>query len=339
MQTRRVLCSVRCRRLAALVGILLVGSLLASVVLAWSEPASVGVVARQNSQPGPRTWSQETVRIEFFYNGGDPVGASAAADSFASLLSDETGLDVEAAIASCEALVVDHLGAGHADVAPLSSLAYVHGHEMYGIEARLVTGRYGGFYNRGQIVVPAACGYTEIEDLRGTHFTAPNIGSHSGYMAPHILISDTTGMTLDTFFSEVTFAGGHDRVIEAVYDGEADCGATYDDARDMVIGQYPDVYDVVTVLAYTANIPHDPWAFRAGLDGMVAQTVANGIVTLVQTPEGGDALETILGYRPSDIGTTVDGAYDIIQVMVAEFGLEMGTCEYIYLPLVLNDYN
>jgi len=339
MQTRRVLCSVRCRRLAALVSILLVGSLLASVVLAWSEPAPVGVVAWPNSPPGPRTWSQETVRIEFFYNGGDPAGASAAAASFASLLSDETGLDVEAVIASCEAMVVEHLGAGNTDVAPLSSVAYAYGHEMYGIEARLVNGQYGGFYNRGQIVVPAARGYTEIEDLRGTHFAAPSIGSRSGYMAPHMLISDTTGMTPDTFFGEVTFAGGHDRVIEAIYNGEADCGATYDDARDMVIGQYPDVYDVVTVLAHTENLPLDPWAFRADFNGMVAQTVANGIVAVGQTPEGGDALETIFGYRPSDIGSTQDGAYDFIRAIVAEFGLEMDTCKYIYLPLVLNSHN
>ena len=234
--------------------------------------------------------------IEFYYNGEDPVSASIAAIEFASLLSQETGLNIQASIDACEASIVGHLGAGDADLAPLSHVAYIHGHETYNIEARLVNGRFGQDYFRSQINVPASGGFTDIWDLQNTRFVAPDPDSTSGYMVPYLLISETTGMTPTTFFSEVEFVGSHDQVIRDVYHGTADCGATFDDARDGVAGELPDVYDVVEVLTYSENIPNSPWAFRSGLDETVAQTLSDGIITVAGTPEGESALETIFEY-------------------------------------------
>jgi phosphonate transport system substrate-binding protein len=329
---------VRSSRVLALVSSGVLALLLVCLVLVGSRQASAQVPTPQvPSQPrlGPL---QSAIKIEFRYSGGDPTGASSAADQFAALLAEETGLAVSADIQVCEATVVEHLGTGQAHVAPLRGVAYVLGHDRYGIEAELVNELRGASAYRGQINVAAAGGYTDVLDLQGTRFASTDPGSASGYMLPYLLISETAGLTPTAFFSEVSFVGSHSQVIRDIYEGNADCGATYEDARSSVAGQYPDVLDVVSVLTYTRYLPNDPWAFYQGLDAAVVLTLTNGIVAVAATPEGESALETVLSTDLTGIATTQDSAYDIVRDLVAAFGLQLDPCYTAYLPTVFVDY-
>ncbi len=318
-------------------GTVIVPLLLVSLLLVWTAHASYEIHTNAGSSTQIDVYSQETFNLEFYYTGDNPINASIAAIAFASLLSQESGLDIQASIHSCEASIVEHLGAGDADLAPLSAIAYVHGHEAYDMEARLVTGRFGLEYFRSQINVPAAAGFTDIWDLQNTRFVMPVPSSTSGYMVPYLMISETTGMTPTTFFSEVEFVGSHDQVIRDVYHGTADCGASYDDARVTLAGELPDVFTVVDVLTYSENIPNSPWAFRSGLDETVVQTLSDGIIAVSGTPEGASALETLFGYVPSSIGVTQDTAYDIWRDLAATFGLRMADCYAVYMPVLLRN--
>jgi phosphonate transport system substrate-binding protein len=322
----------RSSRVLVLVSSGVLALLLICLVMVGSRQASAQMPTPQGpSQPylGPL---QPAIKIEFPYSGGDPAGASAAADQFAALLAEETGLAVSADIQVCEATVVEHLGTGQAHVAPLRGVAYVLGHGRYGIEAKLVNEVRGASAYRGQINVAAAGGYTDVLNLQGTRFASTDPGSASGYMLPYLLISETTGMTPTAFFSDVSFVGSHSQVIRDIYEGNADCGATYEDARGAVEGQYPDVFDVVSVLTYTRYLPNDPWAFYQGLDPAVVLTLTNGIVAVFSTPEGENALETVLGTDLSGIATTQDSAYDIVRDLVAAFGLQLQPCYAAYMP-------
>ncbi len=297
---------------------------------------------RPQAQPDVLTQSderlaQDTVRIEFVYSGNDPAAASQAAEEFADLLSQETGLGVQASIFPCEEGVVEHLGSGSVDLAPLSSVAYVLGHDSYGIEARLVVERYGGSaYYRGQINVQASGNYTDIWGLQGKRFVSSIPDSWSSYYAPYILISQTTGMTPAAFFGEVAFVGSQSQVIRDVYTGTAACGGSYEDARYAVKGEYPDVLNVVHVLTYTEPIYHEPWAFRQSLDASVVLTLTNGTITIAETTEGNAALDTLMGGDVQAITVTQDSAYDITRDIVAELGLQMEAC-HCYLPVVLKN--
>jgi phosphonate transport system substrate-binding protein len=275
---------------------------------------------------------QPAIKIEFRYSGDDPAGASAAADRFADLLAQETGLVVSAGTHVCEATIVEHLGTGKAHVAPLRGVAYVLGHDTYGIEAKLVNETRGASAYRGQINVAAAGATTDVLDLQGRRFASTDPGSASGYMLPYLLISETTGLTPTAFFSDVSFVGSHSQVIRDIYEGNADCGATYEDARGSVVGEYPDVFDVVSVLTYTRYLPNDPWAFYQGLDPAVVLTLTNGIAAVFGTPEGENALETVLGNDLSGIGTIQDSAYGIVRDLVAAFGLQLEPCYAVFLP-------
>ena len=283
--------------------------------------------------------AQDPVKIAFVYRGGGFANVSDAAQDFADLLSIETGIQIEASVYHCEKTILDHMGAGLIDLAHLSSVAYVIGHDLYGIEAQLATNRFGYPYYRSQINVPAAAGYTDIMDLQNKRFAFANEASTSGYMVPYLLIRDLTGMSPEDFFSEIYFAGDHPSVIIDVYEGNADGGASYWDARDAVESTYPDVKTVVSVLAYSDDIPNGPWAFRSGLDPTTVQTLSDGIIAVANTVEGDTAIETI--FNSSFIGgfeAVDDSSYDFLREVVEYFALVnlvLETCFEIYLPVVL----
>jgi phosphonate transport system substrate-binding protein len=296
--------------------------------------ASAQIAIKGASSKIPLRSASPTINIEFNYSGDDPEGADTAADQFANLLSQETGLDIHATIQSCENFIVDNLGAGQVDLAPLSSIAYVLGHEKFGIEAELVNGVSGVYAYRGQINVQTSRGYTHIWDLQGKQFTSTSPESLTGFMLPYLLISETTGMTPTNFFGEVNFVGSNAQVIKDVYTGTTDSGSTYEDARASVASDYPDVFDVVSVLTYTEYMPQNPWAFRQGLDENQVLTLTNGIITVAGTPDGENALEKIFGFDLTGIKTIQDHDYDIVRDLIKVFGLRLKPCNPCYLPVV-----
>jgi phosphonate transport system substrate-binding protein len=308
--------------LASALGVIVV---LVSAFLVWRAQASDSVSSQDFSTPA-------AINLEFYYSGSSLPDAISAANLFADLLSQETGLTIQASISSCESDVVEHLGTGQADVATMGIYAYAIGNNDYGIQAKLVNERFGRPYFRSQINVPAAKGYTDIMDLQNTKFASPNPNSTSGYYVPYMMILNATGKTPSEFFSEVSFVGSHNQVIRDVYNGESDCGSTFEDARATVVGEYPDVNSVVEVLAYSDPIPNDPWAFRSGLDETLIQKLSNGIIAVASTPQGEAALNTILTSQGVEL--IQDSAYDIIRDIVSEFGIELVPCIKNYIPLI-----
>jgi len=285
---------------------------------------------------GPATsLARQTIRVQFPLFGADPTEAAAAADQFALLLSQETGLDVRASVFPCLQGVVEHLATGRTDLAPLTQFEYIFGHDTYGIEALLVNLQYDAPDYRSQINVSAGRGYADIWDLQGTRFASPDPASTSSYLLPYLLILETTGMTLTEFFSEVLFTGSHKQVIRDVYAGTADCGATWEDARSAVVDDHPDVYDVVTVLTYTDFMPNHPWAIRSGLNQSLVQTLSDGVISVARTAAGQSALEPFFGPYLTGIATTTDDTYDVVRRFADALDEQPQPCPRIYLPVVL----
>jgi phosphonate transport system substrate-binding protein len=305
----------------------------ASLIFVWRAEASKPTLIHQDSLTGYPELAAETIQIEFLYNGDNYPSALNAAGDFAALLSTETGLTIQATLERCEADVIEDLGTGQVDLATMSSFGYVHGTDLYpGMQAKLVNLRVGQGYYRSQLNVQKK--YTDISQLENKRFAMSDPGSTSGQYVPYLMIKNLTGKTPSEYFSETYFAGGHSQVIRDVYNGVTDCGATFQDARNMVAGEYPDVNDVVSVLMVSDPIPNEPWAFRPGFDETQAQKIANDIITVAGTPQGQAALTTIYGFNFEGVETTQDSAYDIAREIVSEFGLELLPCIYTYLPVV-----
>ncbi len=104
----------------------------------------------------------------------------------------------------------------------IPALAYVLANERCGVQVGNVAVRNGLSWDAAQIVVRVDSGIEFLEDLEGKTWAASSIASTSGFLYPVALLS-----SLGIEPGEIIDAGGHDRAMVAVYDGEADFATGY----------------------------------------------------------------------------------------------------------------
>ena len=136
-------------------------------------------------------------------------------------------------------------------------------------------------------------GLNKLADLKGKKFAYGDPVSTSGAIYPKHLIR-TSGYNPDTFFSNVIYAGAHDRVVMAVYNKQVDAGAIYgqpgDDARNRVLTALPDVMSKTKVIAQSVPIPNDTVSVRKDLPVAITKKVIDGLIAISKSKDGGKVL-------------------------------------------------
>ncbi len=208
------------------------------------------------------------------------------------MLGTSLGVPVEAVVASSYAATIVAMCTGRADIAFLSPFAYVLAHEKCGVEVAGVSIRSGRPYYRGQILVRADSGITKLEELRGKRFAFVDPASTSGYLFPTALLK-RLGYDPDHFFSQTFFAGTHPNVVLAIYRGQVDGGATFEDVRTSVQQQFPDVMQKVKPILYTSPIPQDTWSVNPKLPAELKRKIRDRLVRIAETAPGQEALRNL----------------------------------------------
>lgn len=221
--------------------------------------------------------------------------------------------------------VVEAFGSNRADVASLNTYGYMLAHKKYGTEAILTVIRAGAAIYQSQILVRARdTSIRRLEDLNGKRFAFVDPTSASGFLVPSKLLKDRHVKPAQTVFGQ-----RHDNVISMIYQGQVDAGATYyspplngklQDARMLVLAQYPNVEKDIRILELTDPIPNDPIVVRKDLPPDMKRLIAQSMVNYVKTEEGRTALEKtfgVTGFQP-----TTDQAYDAARKMFEELSQE-----------------
>lgn len=238
----------------------------------------------------------QTALVLAFVPSLDATKVLADGSILARMLEVATGYRVRAEVPTSYAATIEAMCAGRVDVGFLATFAYVLAHQRCGIDAQLVSVRQKKPFYVSQILYRADLNVKTLNDLRGKRFAFVDPGSASGYLFPAALLK-RNGIDPDRFFSQVIFAGGHDKVVLAIYTGSVDAGATFGDpdnpvfeARDRVVRQYPDVREKVKVLLYTEPIPNDTVSFRPGLPEEVKEKVTKAMFRIAETPPGRETI-------------------------------------------------
>lgn len=205
------------------------------------------------------------------------------------MLSVSLGIPVETVVATSYTAAIEAMCAGRADVGALNPFGYVLAHAKCGVEVAAISVRFQLPYYRAQINVRADANINRIEDLRGKRFAFVDAASTSGFLFPAAMLKKG-GFDPDRFFSQTIFAGSHPNVILAIYRGQVDGGATFDDARTTVQRQFPDVLQKVKVIAYTNPIPNDTWSLNPKLPSALKARIKDRLLRIAATPEGKEAL-------------------------------------------------
>lgn len=218
--------------------------------------------------------------------------------------------------------VVEAFGSKRADVAILNTFGYILAHDKYGAEAHLKFVNRGRDEYWGQIIARAD-GPKTVKNLHGKKFAFVDPASTSGYLLPQRLFKQE-GVEI----KEHIFAGRHDAVVTAVYQGKVDAGATFytqpdddgsiKDARMLVKTQFPDVYDKVKILKLTGPIPNDPILMRKDVPKELKKKICDSLVRYIHTAEGKDTMYKL--YHVTDFKVATDKDYDQVRGYLKDLG-------------------
>jgi phosphonate transport system substrate-binding protein len=140
--------------------------------------------------------------------------------------------------------VIQGLIGGTLDMAWLGASAYaaVYVEDPEAVEPVLVKTNLDGSFTYHSIgFARVDSGITSLDDVKGKVFGFGDPNSTSGYLIPSVEIPEIIGATMESgdYFGEVTFTGGHEQTIVAVFNGDIDAGVTWADG----LGEWEDGYN------------------------------------------------------------------------------------------------
>jgi phosphonate transport system substrate-binding protein len=230
----------------------------------------------------------------------------ASADAIAALVTEKTEIPIKTFVATEFAGVVEAMCNGQAQMGALNTFGYVLASSRDCADVGLVSVRNGSTSYRGQIITLAGSDIKTIADLKGKTFCRPDPLSTSGWIIPSILLK-ANGINPDTDLT-VTDVGGHDAVVENVYNGNCDAGATFDDARGQIADTYADVLDKVTVIEYSAAIPNDTVSFTPDFDAEKRAAITKALLEIVADEANADLVRSV--YNWTGVAEAQDGFFD-----------------------------
>ncbi|NLS09419.1 phosphate/phosphite/phosphonate ABC transporter substrate-binding protein [Nesterenkonia sp. MY13] len=153
-----------------------------------------------------------------------------------------------------------------------------------------------------------------IED--GTSVAYVEEGSASGFYFPQTQLNDL-GVEVDA-----QFAGGHDQAVTAVYNGDFPIGTSFDDARQNIEDENPDVGEELVVFAWAGPIPNDGIVASNQFDDEELQVLTDAWLSFAESGDldEGDPLYDV--YEINGLAPADEEALDVARQVYLDFGDE-----------------
>jgi phosphonate transport system substrate-binding protein len=258
----------------------------------------------------------------FFVPSVDAKLLSEKGDIVKAYLEKETPYKFSFSVPTSYVAVVEAFGTARADIAILNTFGYLMANERYGAQALVTLIRFGSDTYQAQIIAKSDSKISSLKDLAGKKFAYVDPASTSGYLLPAKMFKDSGVEPKET-----VFANKHDNVVTMVYQGQVDAGATFyspphegkiQDARRLVLTQYPDVEKKIKIVQLTDSIPNDPIVFRKDLPEDMKTKIADALVKFTTTPEGKDVMHAM--YGADELVRSTDAKYDGVRDILKALG-------------------
>lgn len=236
-------------------------------------------------------------------------------DPLGDMLSAKLGIPVKTFTSTNYTGMVEALGSGKVDIAMLGPAAMVQAHDRYGAEIILASVRNGATSYKSQFTVMCDSGIKSFSDLKGKRIAFVDPGSASGYQFPYVYLKKQ-GIDPDKDMQAI-FAGSHDAAMLALYNGDVDVATTYNDVRQDMVKDYPDIMKKTCVLGYSDPIPNDGVVVRKGLSPDLTAKISQALIDIANDEKGKALLEELInvtGFAPIDAS-----AYDVVREVSQTF--------------------
>jgi phosphonate transport system substrate-binding protein len=166
-------------------------------------------------------------------------------------------------------------------------------------------------------VSPGMSCQADLSKVAGKTVAFTSESSTSGSLFPKLQLINA-GVDPDDDI-DVVYTGSHDAAVIAVYNGDADIGLSYDDARRSVRKSNPDVGDKVIVFNITGEIPNDIVAVSSEIPDDLKTAIYDAIDAYLATEEGEAIFDAIYGW--TSIRGAEDSEFDIVRAAAQALGI------------------
>lgn len=172
------------------------------------------------------TWAEDEIVIGFTPSENAEL-VLANGKRLSTYMSGRLGVPVKTFMATDYTALIEGMRNGHVQLAWLPPFSLVRAEPIAHAIVLLKAVRKGEAHLYSAIITRADRGIKTIEDLKGKNMAWVDPSSASGYIIPKSALKVQKGIDADKFFKRQVFAGSHDALVLAVYNGTVDAGATF----------------------------------------------------------------------------------------------------------------
>lgn len=244
------------------------------------------------------------------------------------LLSDELGIPVTVSVSTDYNTIVEAMASKQVDVGFLPPNAYVLANEQSDVKVLLQAQRYGIKQPGGEstdelvdsyrsmIVVKSGSDIKELEDLKGKTIATQDVTSSAGYVWP-VAEMKKAGIDINTDVTTVQVKG-HDQAVLSVLNGDVDAAFVFEDARNTVKNDYPEIMDEVEPMYFTEPIPNDTISVRSDMSEEWDKKIQDAFIAIGKDEEGKQIISDI--YSHEGYVVSKDSNFDIVREYAEQVG-------------------
>ncbi len=166
-------------------------------------------------------------------------------------------------------------------------------------------------------VSPGTSCIADLSKIRGKRVAFTSESSTSGYLFPALQLIEAG---IDPVKDIIPiFTGGHDAAVVAVYNGDADVGVSYDDARRSLRKEKTDVGEKVIVFNITSEVPNDVVAASTLLPASLRTAIYDAIDAYLDTEVGEAVFDETYGW--TSIRRAVESDFDVVRKAAEALGI------------------
>lgn len=236
------------------------------------------------------------------------------------LLSDELDIPVEVSVSTDYNTIIEAMASEQVDVGFLPPTAYVLAKEKGAAEVLLQAQRYGVNDDgspteelvdsyKSIFIVNKDSDIESVADLKGKKIGYQNVMSSAGFVWPAATLLEA-GIHPLKDVKPVTLKG-HDQAIISLLNGDVDAAVTFQDARNVVVKDYEDVFEKTRIIEFTEPIPNDTITVRPEIDDKMKKTITDAFIAIGKDDEGREIIREI--YSHEGYVESKDSNFDMVR--------------------------
>ena len=237
------------------------------------------------------------------------------------LLSKKLGIPVKVSVSTNYNTIVEAMKSKKVDVGFLPPTAYTLAHDQKAADLLLQAQRFGVKEDgsaskelvdsyKSEILVKKDSKIKSLKDLKGKKIALQDVTSTAGYTFPLAMLKNEAGINA-TKDMKIVNVKGHDQAVISLLNGDVDAAAVFNDARNTVKKDQPNVFKDTRILKLTQAIPNDTISVRPDMDKDFQEKLKKAFIDIAKSKEGHKIISEV--YSHEGYTETKDSNFDIVR--------------------------